>query len=372
MTPTKGRASGFIFSDRRILNAVEKLRARVWQPDKTDRLDWPFGVDLERIARTLRKAIRNKVVLPVKAREYMALSPAERDQKLAGWRNSVMRLYEESVVFVDEEGVSLVWYLPDLLSNELKNKIHQKTGLIHRKLVVGFVDQARIEDVEAGNTRGRKRRKISEHQFLDKKMKPTVFPGICWFSFTCQHKSDDKDQGLQIISSTGFEEPVEVIGQTEEWLAQISEHQLIVSLVLSFIHPGLYQGGRLSLEKCCQDKNQRTSEWAKRWNSVFTSITVVSGRTSVPHVETEGALNYFNALVGIGTAGNPSLNLRELNASFRYKPGCGVFFSGQGWTQELPDWGTGECLCYVSRVEPEMIEYGGEKVEEYGLKLPLH
>ncbi|KAK7458893.1 hypothetical protein VKT23_009904 [Stygiomarasmius scandens] len=309
-----------------------------------------------------------KVVLPIQAAEYFALSLVERDQKLAGWRHSTTQRYESSVVFVDEEGVSLVWYLPDLFSGEVKSRIQQKTTLIQKKLVY-FGGDTSTEHVEVDSTPAKKRRKISEHQFVDRKWKPTIFPGVCSFSFTC--KGENPAGEVSITPNMCFEEPAGMQAQTEEWLARISEHQILVSLVLSFIHPGLYQAGRRTLEKCCQETSQRTAHWAKRWNSVFTSLTVISGRTSAPHVEPEGASNYFDSLVALGSSSNSILGLRELNVSFRSKSGTGVFFSGQGWTHKVPDWGTGESLSYVSHMHPELIEYGGGNVEQYGLKLPL-
>ncbi|KAK7455237.1 hypothetical protein VKT23_011110 [Stygiomarasmius scandens] len=369
-TTTKSKASNsYVFSrDRRFLKAVEDLRTNVWRPDKRiERLDWVFGVDVERIARALRNAIRNKVVLPIKAGEYFALSPPQRDQKLSGRQH---QLYDEGVVFVDEDGVSLVWYLPDLLSNEVKSKIHHKTILIQRKFA-SFVAAANDVEVGEGSTRAKKRRKISEHQFIDRKVIPTVFPGVCTFSLACKDLNHD---GPMRPQSMNLETPVDMVPQTEEWLTQISEHQIIVSLVLSFIHPELYQVGKRTLEKCFQEAPHQTLEWGtvewgKKWNSVFTTLTVVSSRTTVRQVESEGAVNYFEALMGVGTANKATLSLHELNVSFRYKSGTGVFFSGQGWTHEIPDWDTGEYLSYESRIQPEMIEYGGDKVEGYGLKL---
>ncbi|KAK7467577.1 hypothetical protein VKT23_004630 [Stygiomarasmius scandens] len=286
---------------------------------------------------------------------------------LAEWRTAEIKFYERNVVFVDKEGVSLLWFLPDLVANDIKHKVFQKTPLVQKKMVKCI---AAANNPELDISTKPKGWRVSQLQFLEKKHKPIVFPGICNFSFGWRPAGHEWTNA-EVASSTSLREPLDMVRQTEEWLHQISQLQIIVSLVLSFIHPDLYTAGQRTLDKCCQENSPATSHWAKKWNSVFTALTVISSRLTVPHIDSKGAVNYFDALIGIGTATKPRLILRELNASFLYKAGTGVFFSGRGWTHEVPDWGNGEQLCYASYMRPEMMEYGGGKLDSFGLKLPL-
>ncbi|THU84542.1 hypothetical protein K435DRAFT_577489, partial [Dendrothele bispora CBS 962.96] len=129
-----------------------------------------------------------------------------------------------------------------------------------------------------------------------------------------------------------------------------------VSLVLSVIHPELFEAGKHVLDYCCHPSshNGRTSEWASKWNSVYTALTVISGRKAVPHVDSHGRCNYFDGLVSLGTASKPKIIFKELDAVFVYKAGTAIFFSDRGWTHAVPHWGSGERVCYASYMRPEI------------------
>ncbi|THU87371.1 hypothetical protein K435DRAFT_614789, partial [Dendrothele bispora CBS 962.96] len=133
------------------------------------------------------------------------------------------------------------------------------------------------------------------------------------------------------------------------WLTRTAPLGRAISLTLSVIHPDLYRAGLKALDHCCQrgSHNGKTYEWAQRWNSVYTALTVISGRISVPHVDSHGRYNFLDALVSLGTADKPKLIFKELNTTFSYKAGTVVLFSGSRWTHEVPKWGPGERICYA-------------------------
>ncbi|KAK7449263.1 hypothetical protein VKT23_013407 [Stygiomarasmius scandens] len=350
-----------VFSDGRIRRAVDALRRRVSDPDSADTLGWTLGVDLEHLARVIRKAIEHKVVLPIVASEYFGLTVPERHSLLATWRPAARQVYAQNVAFVDQNGVSLIWYLPDLIPTGIKNKLFRKTALIQPKIVTLALEPTPPGLVAIPHS-------ASDHgRFLDNYMRPVVFPGICEFSYGLRHEQSD----IIVEPSASLRHPPELKPETEEWLFQISPLQIAVSLVLSVIHPDLFDGGKAVLDQCCLSTSLHTSEWAKNWNSVFTSLTVSAGRVTEPHVHNKGASNYFDAFVGLGTASKPKMILQELNACFSYKAGAGMFFAGNSWTHEVPDWGRGERVSYTSCILPEMIEFGTERIDSYGLKITL-
>ncbi|THU79457.1 hypothetical protein K435DRAFT_697745, partial [Dendrothele bispora CBS 962.96] len=142
-----------------------------------------------------------------------------------------------------------------------------------------------------------------------------------------------------------------------------------VSLALSAIHPDLFEAGRSVLEFCCNPDSHkgRTHEWACRWNSVYTALTVICNRRSPAHRDSHGRPNYLDALVSLGTASQPRILFKELGSSFSYKPGTVLFFSGRGWTHEVGDWGGGERICYASYMRPEILDAHRSSVTSWGI-----
>ncbi|THU79379.1 hypothetical protein K435DRAFT_697866, partial [Dendrothele bispora CBS 962.96] len=144
-----------------------------------------------------------------------------------------------------------------------------------------------------------------------------------------------------------------------------------ISFALAAIHPDLFEAGRHVLEFCCNTESHKghTHEWARKWNSVYTALTVLSNRRSPGHVDSHGRSNYLDALVSLGTAAHPKIFFKELNSSFSYKSGTVLFFSGRGWTHEVGDWGAGERICYASYMRPEIIEAHMSPVTSWGVRV---
>jgi len=174
----------------------------------------------------------------------------------------------------------------------------------------------------------------------------------------------------EVASSLSLRKPDHQISKTKLWLQEIAPLQLTISLVLSYIHPEQFQAGKNALDRSCNaELYPRTAEWAKIWGSVFTALTVISGRKAIPHIDSHGSCKLLDALVTLGTAQGANINLLEIGATLAYKPGTSVFFSGRGWTHEVPDWGFGERVCYASYARPEMMAEHEMVVQGFGLKL---
>ncbi|KAK7464799.1 hypothetical protein VKT23_006005 [Stygiomarasmius scandens] len=297
----------------------------------------------------------------------------ERYQYLAEWRAFGARNYANNVVLVDKNGVSLVWYLPDLLGDDLKNHVFRKTKLIQRKLVKGIhMSNHRWTEEEFEIIQRGSEWQGDENLFVSsKKKRPRICQGVCSFSFGWRGTGYEWTTD-EIAPSASLSAPENQVAQTKEWLREISPLQLTISLVLSFIHPEQFQAGKNTLDRSC-DKQAfpRTEEWAKIWGSVFTTLTVISGRRAVPHVDSYGSMKHLDALVSLGTASTAKLVLRDLGATFSYKPGCSIFFSGRGWTHEVPHWGFGERICYASYTRPEMTAEHGVNVQSYPRQLDV-
>ncbi|KAK7434303.1 hypothetical protein VKT23_020253 [Stygiomarasmius scandens] len=331
-----------------------------------------MGVDLHQLSNALRKAIAHKVVLPINASQYFSLPLSRRYEALSSWRNdSPHRFFSENTVFVDQEGTALIWYLPNLLPKHFKNNIFAATTLIDRKLAIGIQgSSATTQRKKKGSSTNQSWRRQST-LFPSSKKKPTVRPGVANFSFGWRPCGKGWSKEEDVASSVSLKEPVSEIPSTQSWLRRIKDLQLTTSLILSVIHPDLFDAAKEVLDFCVEPSshNGKTHEWASLWNSVYTAMTIISGRITPEHVDSLGRSHYLDALVSLGNAANPKMIFRELNASFSYKSGTALFFAGKGWTHEVPEWGPGERVCYASYLRPEMIEAHGQCVSSWGLKV---
>ncbi|KAK7461401.1 hypothetical protein VKT23_008579 [Stygiomarasmius scandens] len=357
-----------IFAQKHILHGIESLRKSVWATDEgfQQNLKPVNGVDLQRLAKALRKAILHKVVLPIDAEDYFLMSRDHRHNYLANWRSQQRQPYffSENTVFVDQKGNALVWYLPNLLSEQLKHRAFADTALIDKKLASGI--QKVISEVSSN--KGKKWR-ANPSWFVNTHHISHVRPGVANFSFGWRPSGKERTS-VDIAPSLSLRGDSDECDEsaTRTWLKRIEALQLTVSLILSVIHPELFEAGRGVLAFCCAPESHKgsTHEWASQWNSVYTALTVICGRKSPAHVDSHGSVKYLDALVSLGTATKPRMTLQELGASFSYKAGTLMFFSGKAWTHEVLEWGKGERICYASYMRPEMIEAHGLSVDGWG------
>ncbi|KAK7447763.1 hypothetical protein VKT23_014021 [Stygiomarasmius scandens] len=353
-----------IFCDRRTQSAVSAIEKRILSGE-SGKLGWSQNVDLEQIAQVLRKAVDNKVVLPIKAAEYFAASLQKRQDMLTEWRSETPLYFETPTVLTDKNGVCLLWYLPDLFGNALKNDVFRSTKLIENKLVnaVKLSDHSWEEDEFSRTQRGWRN---DENLFIDRRARQMVFVGLRNFSFGWRGSGHEWTDD-PVKASYSLRLPKRDVLNTQTWLKRISKMQLTMSLVLSFIHPELYTAGKKVLDYCCDPvRSPDTCRWAEIWNSIFTALCVISGRRAVPHVDTHGSTRYLDGLVSLGTARDAKMVFRELNTEFAYGPGSALFFSGKGWTHEVPAWTQGERVCYANYMRPEMLAEHGIIVQGYG------
>ncbi|KAK7434929.1 hypothetical protein VKT23_019932 [Stygiomarasmius scandens] len=327
-------------------------------------MDLVEGVKLDRISNALRKAINHKVVLPIKAEDYFSLPLQKRYKALSKWRNDSRRNFSENTVFVDEDGISLIWYLPNLLENGTKNRVFDSTGLIDRKLVLAIHEHTNKDAPNNKNWRG------ADNLFDTRLKRRVIRPGVANFSFGWRGCGKGWTDDV-VKSSLSLKEPASEVVSTQLWLERITDLQVIISLILSIIHPVLFDAAKEVLDYCVKPSSHdgETFEWASRWNSVFTALTVISDRITPEHVDSRGSPRYFDALVSLGTATSPKIAFKELDSTFSYKAGTIIFFAGRGWTHEVGDWGSGARVCYASYIRREMIEGHGETVDSWGLRL---
>ncbi|KAF5333747.1 hypothetical protein D9758_017914 [Tetrapyrgos nigripes] len=326
-------------------------------------LGWTRGVDINNIAQQLKKAMDHPVVLPICAVEYFGLTIEKRHGALAKWRNSAQRHFSAPTVITDQEGISLIWYLPNLLNQGLQAKLLRATSLINCKLAssIRLADHSWQEHEYSKTQRGWR---DDENLFVPSCRHSTVVPGVRNFSFGWRGSGHLWTED-PVKTSRSLTHNARDIPNTQQWLESVAPLQLTVSLILSFIHPELYQAGKTALDNCCKPSADLTQEWAKRWNSVYTALCVISSHRAVPHVDSHGDPKYLDALASLGTTKKAKMVFHELNASFSYNPGTVMFFSGKGWTHEVPLWGVGDRVCYASYMRPEMMAEHNVEVSGY-------
>ncbi|KDQ49020.1 hypothetical protein JAAARDRAFT_95005, partial [Jaapia argillacea MUCL 33604] len=83
------------------------------------------------------------------------------------------------------------------------------------------------------------------------------------------------------------------------------------------------------------------------WSSVFTSLTLVSNRTTPPHLDRKGLVSGYDILVSAGTHMGCFLNIKNLSAVVNYTPGTMIEICGNFLVHEVEHWEGGERLCFA-------------------------
>jgi hypothetical protein len=98
---------------------------------------------------------------------------------------------------------------------------------------------------------------------------------------------------------------------TALWLADTTEFEIFMNIILFLIHPDLHRVGSTILEKL--RGLDETRDIASLWTSYFTGIAVISNRKTPSHNDTNGRPEWYNLLSVKGTNTRPArLEFKEL------------------------------------------------------------
>jgi hypothetical protein len=119
-----------------------------------------------------------------------------------------------------------------------------------------------------------------------------------------------------------------------------------LNLVLSLIHPELFESGVLMLQKL--RTLDATKTIALEWQSVYTGIQIISNRLTPSHRDSKGRPEWFDMLANYcGSGSTPSLLVHDLGLDLEYSSGTVVGLCGTVFQHEVRGWGGGDRVCYA-------------------------
>jgi hypothetical protein len=137
-------------------------------------------------------------------------------------------------------------------------------------------------------------------------------------------------------------------------MTSIQPVSVFLNKILALTHPSLHDAGAVALERL--QENEDTREYAKKWKSTFSGISVVSNRVSPIHRDHHGMLEWYDQLVGFGTYHSASLVIPELGASFDYRPGTVIHLCGNLLQHGLDSWEGGDRFCYAHFFRKDVLK----------------
>ena len=119
-----------------------------------------------------------------------------------------------------------------------------------------------------------------------------------------------------------------------------------LNLVLSLIHPELFESGVLMLRKLRTLDTTKTI--ALEWQSVYTGIQIISNRITPSHCDSKGRPQWFDTLANYCGGGSaPHLLVQDLGLDLAYSSGTVVDLCGMVFRHEVRAWGGGDRVCYA-------------------------
>ena len=91
-----------------------------------------------------------------------------------------------------------------------------------------------------------------------------------------------------------------------------------------------------------------TSEVARRWQSVYSGIGVISNRRTKLHRDLKGRPEWYDLLLSYaGPRARPLLSVTDLGLHLKYSSGTVVAFCGMILEHQVLSWGKGDRVCYA-------------------------
>lgn len=111
-------------------------------------------------------------------------------------------------------------------------------------------------------------------------------------------------------------------------------------MVLHIVHPELWTANIAATEKLVQ----QLPSLALLWPTFFTSMDLIVNQVTPPHLDSRGAVTFYDHLLSLGFGHQATLALEDLKAKFAYSPGTSVFLIGRMLIHSVPVWSGGESV----------------------------
>jgi hypothetical protein len=129
------------------------------------------------------------------------------------------------------------------------------------------------------------------------------------------------------------------------WLKNIKATERTVNNLVALTAPDLLYGGQTALDHIKHRFSDHPG--VQSWPSVFSGISVIVNRKTLPHRDQGGWNSAFDFLVAAGTYEDSQLHVHDAQATFQYRPGCVIAICGKVLSHSVPSWTGGERICYA-------------------------
>jgi hypothetical protein len=103
-----------------------------------------------------------------------------------------------------------------------------------------------------------------------------------------------------------------------------------------------------------------------RWASVFSSVAIISNRSTPPHRDGSSRCHWYDILATVGRYRNCNLELPGLGISLEYGPGTVVGISGNVLEHAVPSFeGDRACYCYAYFMRNNVHEWANVPASDW-------
>jgi hypothetical protein len=124
--------------------------------------------------------------------------------------------------------------------------------------------------------------------------------------------------------------------KVQMWLSQIQPTKHFLDSVLHIIHPELWTANTAAVGQLVSQLSLSTP--TSSWPTSFTGMDLIVNRATPPHLDSRGAVTFYDHLLSLGFSHEATLDLDDFGAKFTYAPGTSVFLTGRVLTHSVPAW----------------------------------
>ena len=108
--------------------------------------------------------------------------------------------------------------------------------------------------------------------------------------------------------------------------------------MLQIVHPELWSATALASQQLIH----QLPFSIPCWPTAFTGLDLIVNRVTEPHLDSGGAITFYDHLLSLGMDHGANLHLDDLDAELAYLEGTGVFLTGRVLMHSVPAWFGGE------------------------------
>ncbi|KAJ8487405.1 hypothetical protein ONZ45_g14345 [Pleurotus djamor] len=293
---------------------IIKMARKELDGQKTRLPDDYQHINVRRIIRVIQQARSNPVFIPFDSQELFGTT--KHAQRVARLKTVNLGEIAEPTVVLSKDRVPLIYYLPGIYSEVVEHEI--LTGAVALQNVFKDIGWR------------------SDPKFLVDRESNQYPAGSSTFSYSWYGQGAKRTLPPE-TSANVRDNKEDVLA----WIHTTQHIQLAVDITLGLIHPQAYYQASKTRRMIKKSGTTQSQEWAKSWKSVYTGISAISNRWCKSHYDSMGCIHHYDALVNAGDA-KVKLDMADIQASFPYLPGTGMFFPASAFKHGVDGWEEGE------------------------------